>query len=48
MKELANRYPVGIQSFMEIRTKGYLYVDKTDSFCGDTQTLSDWIVHDAD
>lgn len=24
------RLPVGIQSFKEIRTKGYLYVDKTD------------------
>ena len=26
----ARRYPVGIQTFSEIRTKGYVYVDKTD------------------
>ena len=25
-----HRYPVGIQTFSEIRTKGYLYVDKTE------------------
>jgi len=25
-----HRYPLGIQSFVEIRTKGYLYIDKTD------------------
>ena len=24
------RFPVGIQSFLEIRKEGYLYVDKTD------------------
>lgn len=31
MAEINNRIlPVGIQSFEEIREKGYLYVDKTD------------------
>lgn len=25
-----HRYPIGIQSFEEIRTKGYLYIDKTE------------------
>ena len=24
------RYPIGIQTFSEIRTKGYVYVDKTE------------------
>ena len=24
------KYPVGIQTFSEIRTKSYVYVDKTD------------------
>ena len=24
------KYPIGIQSFEEIRTEGYLYIDKTD------------------
>ena len=24
------RYPIGIQTFSEIRTKGYMYVDKTE------------------
>ena len=28
------RYPVGIQSFTEIRKNGYLYVDKTDQIYG--------------
>ena len=32
MAEMNNRIlPVGIQSFEEIREKGYLYVDKTDT-----------------
>ena len=31
MKTVARRrLPVGIQSFVEIRKRGYLYVDKTD------------------
>ena len=29
MAKLVNKYPVGIQTFEEIREKGYLYVDKT-------------------
>ena len=29
MTEIVNCYPVGIQTFEEIRNKGYLYVDKT-------------------
>ena len=29
MAEIVNKYPVGIQTFDEIREKGYLYVDKT-------------------
>ena len=29
MTEIVNCYPVGIQTFEEIRSKGYLYVDKT-------------------
>ena len=28
--EKKRKYPVGIQTFSEIRTKGYVYVDKTD------------------
>ena len=24
------KYPIGIQSFQDIRDKGYVYVDKTD------------------
>ena len=24
------KYPVGIQTFSELRTKGYLYIDKTE------------------
>ena len=28
-KELAMLYPIGIQSFSEIREGGYVYVDKT-------------------
>lgn len=24
------KYPIGVQSFEEIRTEGYLYIDKTD------------------
>lgn len=30
MNEPIRRLPVGIQSFVEIRTKNYVYVDKTD------------------
>lgn len=29
MKQL-KQYPVGIQTFSEIRENGYLYIDKTD------------------
>lgn len=29
MAKLVNKYPVGIQTFDEIREKGYLYIDKT-------------------
>ena len=29
MAKIVNKYPVGIQTFDEIREKGYLYVDKT-------------------
>ena len=29
MVKIVNKYPVGIQTFEEIREKGYLYVDKT-------------------
>ena len=29
MAKIVNKYPVGIQTFEEIREKGYLYVDKT-------------------
>ena len=29
MVEKPNKYPVGIQTFSEIREKHYLYVDKT-------------------
>ena len=29
-ENIKRRLPVGIQSFEEIRTKEYLYVDKTD------------------
>ena len=29
MAEIVNKYPVGIQTFEEIRTKNYLYIDKT-------------------
>ena len=29
MAEIVNCYPVGVQTFEEIRSKGYLYVDKT-------------------
>ena len=29
MAKIANKYPVGIQTFEEIREKGYLYIDKT-------------------
>ena len=29
MAKIVNFYPVGIQTFEEIREKGYLYVDKT-------------------
>ena len=27
---LGRRYPIGIQTFSEIRKEGYVYVDKTD------------------
>lgn len=29
MAEIVNKYPVGIQTFEQIRTKKYLYIDKT-------------------
>ena len=29
MEKIVNCYPVGIQTFSEIREKNYLYVDKT-------------------
>ena len=29
MAKIVNKYPVGIQTFEEIREKGYLYIDKT-------------------
>ena len=29
MAKIVNKYPVGIQTFEEIRTKNYLYIDKT-------------------
>ena len=29
MAKIVNKYPVGIQTFEEIREKNYLYVDKT-------------------
>lgn len=29
MAKIANKYPVGIQTFEKIREKGYLYIDKT-------------------
>ena len=29
MAEIVNKYPVGIQTFEDIREGGYLYVDKT-------------------
>lgn len=29
MEEIVNFYPVGIQTFEDIREGGYLYVDKT-------------------
>ncbi len=31
MTPIIRRYPIGIQTFSELRTKGYLYIDKTDS-----------------
>ena len=31
MAPIIRRYPIGIQTFSELRTKGYLYIDKTDS-----------------
>ena len=30
MERQERRYPVGIQTFSELRTKGYLYIDKTE------------------
>ena len=30
MTPIIRRYPIGIQTFSELRTKGYLYIDKTD------------------
>ena len=32
MAKIVNKYPVGIQTFEEIREKGYLYIDKTIEF----------------
>ena len=29
MAKIVNKYPVGIQTFEEIREKKYLYIDKT-------------------
>ena len=29
MAKIVNKYPVGIQTFLKIREKGYLYIDKT-------------------
>ena len=29
MAKIVNKYPVGIQTFEDIREKGYLYIDKT-------------------
>ncbi len=29
MAKIVNKYPVGIQTFEEIREKDYLYIDKT-------------------
>ena len=37
MAEIVNCYPVGVQTFEEIRNKGYLYLDKT-------KYITDWIV----
>ena len=31
---MARLYPVGIQDFKEIRTGGYVYVDKTEQLTG--------------
>ncbi len=39
---MERRYPVGIQTFSEIITKGYVYIDKTDLMWGMTQ-LSKYI-----
>ena len=30
MENKVLKYPIGVQSFEEIRTEGYLYIDKTD------------------
>ena len=30
MTQAPHRYPIGIQTFSELRTKGYLYIDKTE------------------
>ena len=30
MKTNHNKYPIGMQTFSEIRKGGYIYVDKTD------------------
>ncbi len=45
------KYPVGIQTFSEIISEGYLYVDKTEliyligaNFLTKTRTLDGWII----
>ena len=30
MEPVTRRYPIGIQTFSELRTKNYLYIDKTE------------------
>ena len=41
-------YPIGIQTFSEIRTKGFLYVDKTNyvydgyHFSSQERTITEW------
>ena len=39
MAEIVNKYPVGIQTFEEIRTKNYLYIDKTKYIVDFRETL---------
>ena len=38
------KYPVGIQTFSELRTKDYLYIDKTEYVYRMTHSNSKYII----